>query len=546
MKYNFFSLLTAAILVFFMIACNSSKNSSDKGSLYNNMQLKESPAAAEGMTAESAPSMNVQAEMKNEEESVSDGKKTDEYNKITENTFSTPETAPLSTFSIDVDNASYTNVRAYLQGGTFPHPDMVRTEEFINYFDYDYPAPSGDEAFAVHTDVCKSPWNEAHKLVRIALQGKKIDKNKLAPANLVFLIDASGSMEDANKLPLLKSSLKVLLNNLNANDKISIVAYAGVAGLILEPTPATEKEKILDALDNLKAGGSTAGGEGILLAYKIAKQAFIPKGNNRVILATDGDFNVGVSSTAELTRLLEEKKKDGIYLTICGLGMGNYKDSRMKSMASVADGNYYYIDNMSEANRIFGQELRATLFTIAKDVKIQVEFNPQNVQAYRLIGYESRLLKSEDFNDDTKDAGELGAGHRVTALYEIIPHGVSSSFIKKTDALKYQKSEKSSAGSKELLTVKLRYKKPGTENSLLITREVTNSDKGIAEAEKSTQFAAAVAAFAQILRKSEFKQNASYEMVTDLAKAGLEKDEQGFKAEFLKLVEYAKATDSKK
>jgi Ca-activated chloride channel family protein len=430
-------------------------------------------------------------------------------------------------------------------GGTLPHADMVRTEEFINYFDYDYANPSGDEPFAINTEVCNAPWNPENKLVRVALQGKKLDFDKLEPANLVFLIDASGSMEDENKLPLLIKSLKILLNNLSSKDKISIVAYAGAAGVVLPPTSASEKDKILKALENVKAGGSTAGGEGLLLAYKMAKDGFIENGNNRVILATDGDFNVGVSSTAELVRLLEEKKKDKIYLTICGFGMGNYKDSRMKKMASTADGNYYFIDNITEATRIFGKEIRATLFTIAKDVKIQIEFNPKIVQAYRLIGYESRLLKNEDFNDDTKDAGELGAGHRVTAIYEIIPVGVKSNFVKSVDDLKYASKTANNGNANELMTVKLRYKKPNSDTSLLITKEVKDADVNIEKASENMRFATSVAAFAAILRRSEFKQNTNYEQVLQLANGAKGKDEEGYRAEFVKLVKIAQELDKK-
>lgn len=541
MKTNI--LLTIALWAAFVLFFSCQKNRRpETGISQNNMTLKNS-APAESFRREKEASALKSEEGMSAIDYPDTDMKTDEYTAINENSFVSPALKPLSTFSIDVDNASYTNVRGYLQGGSFPHKDMIRTEEFINYFDYGYPAPERDAAFAVHTDVCKSPWNPEHKIVKIALQGKKIDQSKLAPANLVFLIDASGSMNAPNRMPLLKAAFKVLLANLSDKDVVSIVAYAGAPGLILPPTSAKEKEIIISALDHISAGGSTAGGQGIELAYKVAKEAYIAGGNNRVILATDGDFNVGISSTAELTRLLEEKKRAGIYLTICGFGMGNYKDSRMKSMASVADGNYYYIDNMSEANRIFGHDLRATLFTIAKDVKIQVEFNPENVQAYRLIGYESRLLRDEEFNDDSKDAGELGAGHRVTALYEIIPAGVKSDFVKTTDDLKYQKRQNTGAASDEILTVKLRYKKPSEEKSLLLSETVKNSEKTVSEADKSTKLAIAVAAFAQIMRKSEYVKGASYDMVTTLAKEGIENDEFGYKAEFLKLVDYAKALD---
>lgn len=467
---------------------------------------------------------------------------TEEYDKITENTFKIPQLNPLSTFSIDVDAASYTNSRRMINNGQLPYKDAVRIEEFINYFDYDYPNPTGEHPFEVVTEVATCPWNQKHQLVHIGLQGKKLDLKNLAATNLVFLIDASGSMQANNKLPLLKSSLKLLLEQMSENDRIAIVAYAGAAGLVLPSTPATEKETILEALDNISAGGSTAGGAGINLAYKIAKKNLIEGGNNRVILATDGDFNVGTSSTSELVRTIEEKRKDGIYLTICGFGMGNYKDGRMEQISNAGNGNYYYIDNIMEAKKIFVTEMRATLFTIAKDVKIQIEFNPTNVQAYRLIGYENRLLANEDFNDDKKDAGELGAGHTVTALYEIIPAGVQSSFIKGVDQLKYQ-NVKTAAAAKtdEIMTLKLRYKKPSEDKSQLISTTISNDNSTFEKSTANFKFSASVAAFGMMLRNSEFKGDASYAQVLDWAKASKGKDKEGYRAEFVKLVSACEA-----
>lgn len=463
---------------------------------------------------------------------------TEEYDKITENIFLSPTKSPLSTFSIDVDGASYSNARRFINMGQLPYKDAVRIEEFINYFTYDYAEPTDDTPFSVHTEVASAPWNSAHKLVHIGLQGKKLDYDELAPSNLVFLLDVSGSMNDANKLPLLKSSLKLLLDGLSDEDKVAVVVYAGAAGLVLPSTPATEKDKIMDALNDLEAGGSTAGGQGIELAYKVAMENLIEDGNNRVILATDGDFNIGTSSSSELVRLIEEKRKSGIYLTICGFGMGNYKDGRMEQISNAGNGNYFYIDNISEAKKVFVKEMRATLFTIAKDVKIQVEFNPNRVQAYRLIGYENRKLKDEDFNDDTKDAGELGAGHSVTALYEIIPVGVKSSFLKDVDALKYQKTEQTNAAdSKELLTVKLRYKKPDEDTSNLLTQTLKDADQAWEKASADYRFSAAVAGFGLLLRDSEFKSEADFSQVLSMAKAAKGKDEEGYRAEFIRLVE---------
>jgi Ca-activated chloride channel homolog len=462
---------------------------------------------------------------------------TEEYSKITENGFVRPQVSPLSTFSIDVDHASYTNVRRMLQNGQMPYKDMVRVEEFVNYFDYQYPNPTGEHPFSIQMEAAPAPWNPKHQLVHVGLQGKKLDYNQLDPCNLVFLIDVSGSMSDANKLPLLKSSLKLLVNELNERDRVSIVVYANAEGLVLPPTPASQKGKIMAALDQLEAGGSTAGGAGIELAYQVAKKNYLAGGNNRIILATDGDFNVGTSSTSELVRLVEEKRKEGIFLTICGFGMGNYKDDRMEQLSNNGDGNYYYIDNINEARKVFVKEMRATLFTIAKDVKIQVEFNPAKVQAYRLIGYENRMLKSEDFNDDKKDAGELGAGHTVTALYEIIPVGVESEFVKTVDPLKYQAGSPAPASQgDELLTIKFRYKKPAGQASILLT-ETLKAGKKATETSDNFRFAAAVAEFGMLLRDSEFKGLASYDQVVGLATGAKGHDPDGYRREFIGLVE---------
>lgn len=469
---------------------------------------------------------------------------TEEYDLINENIFLTALSNPLSTFSIDVDAASYANVRRFINSGQMPYKDAVRIEEMINYFNYDYPEPKKDQPFSVNMEISQAPWNAKHQLVHIGLQGKKLDTKKLAPSNLVFLIDVSGSMNSPNKLGLLKSSFKILLKNLQAKDRVALAVYAGQAGLVLPSTPVAEKKKILAALDNLNAGGSTAGGAGIKLAYDVAKKNLLVEGNNRVILATDGDFNVGTSSTSELTRLIEEKRKDGIYLTICGFGMGNYKDGRMESISNAGNGNYYYIDNILEAKKVFANELQATLFTIAKDVKIQIEFNPEKVGAYRLIGYENRKLANEDFNDDKKDAGELGAGHTVTALYEIIPTGVESEFIKDVDALKYQNlNTTGKSDSDEWMTVKLRYKKPNEDTSKLLVETLKGKPKTVAKSSENFRFSAAVAEFGMILRDSEFKQASSYDSTLKLAKTAKGDDTEGYRAEFIRLVEKASLLD---
>lgn len=461
---------------------------------------------------------------------------TEEYERIYENRFLDAVNNPLSTFSIDVDTASYANMRRFLKNNQFPPKDAVRTEELINYFNYDYPEPTGPHPFSIVTEVASCPWNDSHKLLHIGLKGKKTETSKLPSANLVFLLDVSGSMDDRYKLPLLKSSFRLLVNQARVEDSISIVVYAGAAGLVLPPTPGNEKEKILRALGNLHAGGTTAGGAGIRLAYKIAEQNFIKSGNNRVILATDGDFNIGVSSTSELTRLIEEKRKTGILLTVLGFGMGNYKDHRMETLADKGNGNYYYIDSILEGKKVFVDEMRATLFTIAKDVKIQVEFNPAKVNAYRLVGYENRKLAKEDFKDDTKDAGELGSGHTVTALYEIIPAG-SKEKTAEVDELKFQetKIKKEAFESDIMAYVKLRYKEPDGVKSKLMVKAVSGT--GSAESSDNFRFSAAVAQLGMLLRESEYKGDSTFEGVLKLALSAKGNDPYGYRSEFIKLVE---------
>jgi Ca-activated chloride channel family protein len=465
---------------------------------------------------------------------------TEGYDLIQENGFKSPGVEPLSTFSIDVDGASYSNVRRMINQGQIPHKDAVRIEEMVNYFSYNYPDPTSEHPFSITTEVSTAPWNVHHRLVHIGLQGKKVDLEDLQPTNLVFLIDVSGSMNAPNKLQLLKSSLKLLVDELGERDKVAIVVYAGAAGLVLPSTSANNKQAIKSALDQLQAGGSTAGGAGIELAYKVASENLIEGGNNRVVLATDGDFNVGASSNAEMVRLIEEKRKQGIFLTITGFGMGNYKDGKMEQISNAGNGNYYYIDNIKEAKKVFVTEMRGTLFTIAKDVKLQVEFNPQVVQAYRLIGYENRLLNPEDFNDDKKDAGELGAGHTVTALYEIIPVGVNSTFIKDVDALKYQTQlprPTTSEKARELLTVKFRYKDPDGHKSKLIVQSLNDESIAIQNTSENFRFSASVAQFGMILRESEFLDDKSVDAILNLANSSIGKDEEGYRREFLAMVE---------
>ena len=470
---------------------------------------------------------------------------TEEYDRIYENIFLDTLKNPLSTFSIDVDTASYANIRRFINNNQYPYKDAVRIEEMINYFAYDYPLPTKKHPFEIYTEISDCPWNPDHRLIHIGLQGKRLESSELPASNLVFLLDVSGSMEPDNKLPLLKKAFKLLIHELGEKDRVSIVVYAGAAGLVLPSTPANQKDKILAALDRLSAGGSTAGGAGIQLAYKVAWENFIPDGNNRIILATDGDFNIGVSSTSELVRMIEEKRKKGIFLTILGFGMGNYKDGRMEQIADKGNGNYHYIDNLLEAKKVFVNDMRGTLFTIAKDVKIQVEFNPAKVKAYRLIGYENRLLKKEDFDDDTKDAGELGAGHTVTALYEVIPFG-SEEEVPVVGDLRYQvvKIDPKAYKSKEILTVKLRYKQPDGEKSQLIEMPLADKNIAIAKASETFKFSAAVAEFGMLLRDSEFKGQSSYDNVLELAKQGKGPDTFGYRTEFIKLVEMCQLLDT--
>lgn len=468
---------------------------------------------------------------------------TEEYSVITENGYKKVIGNPLSTFSIDVDNASYSNIRRFISYNQTPPKDAVRVEEMINYFDYNYPKPTGDVPFEIYTELSDCPWNKESKLLLIGLQGKDIDYDKTDPSNLVFLIDVSGSMSAENKLPLVKKSLMQLVENLGEKDRIAMVVYAGAAGLVLPSTSASDKNKINDALNKLQSGGSTAGGAGIELAYKTALENFIEGGNNRVILCTDGDFNVGTSGNSEMVRLIEEKRKSGVFLTICGFGMGNYKDSKMEGIANNGNGNYYYIDSEQEAKKVFATDMRGTLFTIAKDVKIQVEFNPAKVAEYRLIGYENRLLNKEDFDNDAKDAGELGAGHRVTAMYEVIlkdnkefsPQGTTVN----GEDLKYQSTtvKENAYFSSEIMTLKLRYKKPNSDVSKLIEKSVSEIHKPLVQSSDNFRFAASVAEFGMLLRDSEFKGNATYEEVVKLANSAKGNDSEGYRAEFIGMVQ---------
>ncbi len=466
---------------------------------------------------------------------------TEGYDHIVENPFLKTNDNPLSTFSIDVDAASYANVRRFINEGELPPAGAVRIEELINYFTYNYPQPQNEEPFSINTEISTCPWNTDHKLVLIGLQGKKISTQNLPVSNLVFLIDVSGSMDEPDKLPLVKSSLKLLVDQLRPQDKVSLVVYAGNAGLVLPATSGDDKMKIKDAIDALDAGGSTAGGQGIQLAYDVAKKNFVKDGNNRVILCTDGDFNVGVSSEDELQTLIEAERTSGVFLSVLGFGTGNYQDAKMQMLADKGNGNHNYIDNISEAKKVFVNEFGGTLFTIAKDVKLQVEFNPGKVQGYRLIGYENRLLNKEDFNDDKKDAGELGSGHTVTVLYELIPIGMQDTMLKNVDALRYkkQKSPVKNNFNDEVMNIKLRYKKPDGDKSILIEHPLKDENIAFNSTSDNFRFAASVAEFGMLLRNSTYKGNADFTSVKQTAQSALGNDEEGYRKEFIQLVKSA-------
>lgn len=467
---------------------------------------------------------------------------TEAYARVDDNDFKAVDQNPLSTFSVDVDTASYANLRRFISRSTLPPKDAVRIEEMINYFDYDYPSPTSSQPFSVNVEMADAPWRPEHRLMRIGLKGTPLQLEERPPLNLVFLLDVSGSMSTEHKLPLLKSGMRMLVGELTENDHVAIVVYAGASGLALPRTSGDQKRTILDALDRLQSGGSTNGGAGIQLAYDQALAHFIPEGTNRVVLATDGDFNVGVTSQGDLTRLIEERAAEGVFLSVLGFGMGNYKDSTLEQLADRGNGNYAYIDSISEARKVLVREMVSTLVTIAKDVKIQVEFNPAMVDSYRLIGYENRVLQAEDFNDDRKDAGEIGAGHTVTALYEIVPVGSQSS-SRTVDPLKYQPERaapENVSASSELLTVKLRYKEPDGDTSRLLEYPVESSEGSFASATEDFKLASAVAAFGMILRDSPHKGTATVDGAVELAQEGLGLDRHGYRAELVELMKRAK------
>lgn len=520
-----------------VVGCKSYKSSNPS----TTAQLSVAPAAQNIETLMwSRPSSAIELKLIPGVQDVDAPMNTEAYKRIEENPFLSVIEHPLSTFSIDVDTASYSNVRRFLNSGNLPPKDAVRIEELINYFAYDYPPPQDDNPFAVHAEATRCPWEPAHYLARIGIKGRVLDTDKRPPCNLVFLIDVSGSMADENKLSLVKKAMRRLVDNLAPEDRVAVVVYAGASGLVLPSTPLTERKTILRSLSELEAGGSTNGGAGIQLAYATAEANLVEGGNNRVILATDGDFNVGVTNEGDLTRLIEEKKKSGIFLTVLGFGMMNYKDSTLEALADLGNGNYAYIDNLREAEKVFVHQLLSTLFTIAKDVKIQVEFNPGQIAGYRLIGYENRMLEAEEFNNDKKDAGEIGAGHTVTALYELVPFGTPVP-TGSVGPLKYQEPPTlaSAASANELMTVKLRYKAPAETDSKLIAFAASNFVLPIENASPDLRFAGAVAAFGMLLRDSPHKGGCTFDMAFELAKSGLGESTDEYREEFLTMVKQA-------
>jgi Ca-activated chloride channel family protein len=517
----------------------------------------EASPSAEGVLlgGQGLPVNNLQDQtLPRADEGRGPGEGGDKFDYIDENPFLAVKDSPLSTFSIDVDTASYSKMRAYLlEHHTLPPPDAVRIEELVNYFDYDYAGPDDEDPFAVHIETAECPWQPKHRLVRFGIQGKRVDEGRPV-SNLVFLIDVSGSMNQPNKLPLVQRSLAMLVRQLGENDRVAIVVYAGAAGLVLPSTSGTDQSAILNAIEKLHAGGSTNGGAGIHLAYQIALDNFVNGGVNRVILCSDGDFNVGTTSTGDLVRLAEEKSKAGVYLSILGFGIGNHNDAMLEEVSNKANGNYAFIDSDREAQKVLVEQMQGTLVTIAKDVKIQVEFNPAQVAAYRLIGYENRKLADRDFNDDTKDAGDIGAGHSVTALYELVPPGAESGLGRpEVDPLKYQgtgdRGQETAIGADiagELLTLKLRFQPPTGGQSTLLTFPVKDGGAKFGAASPDFQFASAVASFGMLLRNSKYKGETTFGAVLETASAAQGEDAHGLRGEFLELVQAARQLSGEK
>ena len=541
MKTNVSLCIAAALMV---AACGDPShrhNSGEKVSVINSTPDEVIEEDVEIISDEAAlmePSANATSKMILS--SPPQQRNAETYKEIKENSFVAVAQQPVTTFSADVDRAAYANVRRIIGYGQIPPKDAVRIEEMVNYFDYDYPAPEEGSVspLRVSPELAPAPWNPNHLLLRIGLQAKKIDLAKAPPSNIVFLIDVSGSMDEENKLPLLKSSFKMLLGQLRPDDKIAIVTYANGTKVALPSTSVKDKEKIIKVLDNLYASGGTSGGRGIQLAYEQAQKSFIKNGNNRIILATDGDFNIGINNTTDLEKFIEKQRERGIYMSVLGFGIGNYRDDMAETIADKGNGNYAYIDNITEAKKVLVNELSGTLFAVAKDVKLQLEFNPKYVKEYKLIGYENRMLANEDFTNDKKDAGEIGAGHTVTALYELVP-----SDGKVAQSLRYQSQELNEKGKgNELGFLKIRYKDPKVKDtkSVEITEPLVFNKKALKETSTDYRFAASVAEFGILLRDNSNKANATYDQVIELAEGAIGKDPEGYRKEFVRLVKSVK------
>lgn len=526
------SFIAVSVAAAFLSACNQSlPSSSDTKSAERSPMMQP----AEMSIAMSGP-VKAAVEMPRPREN------TERYGKIDTNPVHAVAQTPVSTFSIDVDTGSYANVRRFLSNsGRLPPKDAVRIEEIVNYFDYHYPLPEGGKPFAVHTETVDSPWQKDAKIIKIGIQAKDLAVKALPPANLVFLVDVSGSMDSENKLPLVKQTLRLLTEQLREQDKVTLITYASGEKLVLPPTSGKHKETILRAVNELSAGGATAGEAAIQMAYKEAEKALVKNGINRILLATDGDFNVGITDFETLKSMVAEKRKSGISLTTLGFGEGNYNENLMEQLADAGDGNYSYIDNRKEAQKVLQRQLSSTLATVAQDVKIQVEFNPATVKEYRLIGYENRLLKQEDFNNDKVDAGDIGAGHSVTALYEIIPAG-KQGWLNES---RYQKPAQTAGGKNEYAYVNLRYKLPGQEKSILLSQPVAVKSKPLTQASDNTRFALAVAAYGQALRGGEYNGNMDWGSIVRLAQGAVKPDPYGLREEFIELAKIAQSLSSK-
>lgn len=541
MKTNVSLCIAAALMV---VACGDPShrhNSGEKVSVINSIPDEVMEEEVEITSDEAAlmePSANATSKMILS--SPPQQRNAETYKEIKENSFVAVAQQPVTTFSADVDRAAYANVRRIIGYGQIPPKDAVRIEEMVNYFDYDYPAPEEGSVspLRVSPELAPAPWNPNHLLLRIGLQAKKIDLAQAPPSNIVFLIDVSGSMDEENKLPLLQSSFKMLLGQLRPDDKVAIVTYANGTKVALPSTRVKDKEKIIKVLDNLYASGGTSGGRGIQLAYEQAQKSFIKNGNNRIILATDGDFNIGINNTTDLEKFIEKQRESGIYMSVLGFGIGNYRDDMAETIADKGNGNYAYIDNITEAKKVLVNELSGTLFAVAKDVKLQLEFNPKYVKEYKLIGYENRMLANEDFTNDKKDAGEIGAGHTVTALYELVP-----SDGKVAQSLRYQSQELNEKGKgNELGFLKIRYKDPKVKDakSVEITEPLVFNKKALKETSTDYRFAASVAEFGILLRDNSNKANATYDQVIELAEGAIGKDPEGYRKEFVRLVKSVK------